>query len=122
MKSNKRQPMTIAELFDTPVSELLNSPLSPKIKISGMPPSPKNTENFDDPSELSKNLQYELALQDLFSASEENDEELNMHSGLAEIEIDGVRYQVQLSLISDRDMWCGPTGVLFSESKNVERT
>ena len=55
-----------------------------------------------------------------YAAENNNPDTLNIHSGISEVLIGGVTYEVQLSLISNKKSYVGESGLLFSEVVKIE--
>ena len=45
----------------------------------------------------------------------------NLHSALGEIIVNGVTYQIQISLVADKKAWCGESDVLQTEITKVHK-
>jgi len=60
------------------------------------------------------------SLHNLFECAEKNNDKANIDTAVGEVNIEGVKYQIQLSLIADEKLWIkGERDVRFSEVVKV---
>ena len=62
-----------------------------------------------------------ITIQQLCEAAENNKEAHDINSALGEFEISGHTYQIQLSLIANKNLWCGKNEVRFSEVVKIHQ-
>ena len=60
-----------------------------------------------------------LVLEQLVEVAHDNKKACDIDNGLAEITINGIEYQIQISLIANKKIWCKPNEVRFSEIVKV---
>jgi hypothetical protein len=76
--------------------------------------TPKEFETLNNYKVFQKNVL--IAFNEICYAAENNNPDiLNIHSGISEVIIGGVTYEIQLSLISNQKSYVGESGVMFSE-------
>ena len=56
-----------------------------------------------------------ITIQQLCEVAEKNKQFCDINSALGEVEISGCTYQIQISLISNKNLWCKENEVRFSE-------
>lgn len=61
------------------------------------------------------------AMQGLIHGAERNIEKLNVQTAICELEVNGVKYQAQVHLISDKAAWMGEDEYRFSEIVKIHK-
>ena len=56
-----------------------------------------------------------ISIDNLVNFAKNNNEKNNINTGLGEIIIEGLEYQIQLSFIVDKKLWCKEDEVRYSE-------
>jgi hypothetical protein len=70
--------------------------------------------NEEQIKSLLENVQY--SLMHLTESANSNKDGYNMHSSIAEMNINDQDYQLQVSFVSDREIWIKEDAVVFSET------
>jgi hypothetical protein len=65
--------------------------------------------------------QIKFALHDLTNAAENNPKGFNINSAIAEINVNGINYQIQVQFVADKQIWCDEYGIKFSEIVRIHK-
>lgn len=68
--------------------------------------------------ELAETIDF--ALHGLIETAETN-EDYDINVGIAEVKINGKLYQIQLSLIYNKEMWCNENEIRYSEASKINK-